>query len=94
MIKIMDFERWVKIDRDCIISNKVNTTMRNYIFNRDGWKCVYCGSEQQPFEADHVLPISRGGLTTEENLVCACLPCNRSKKDKTPEEWGFVCDSI
>ena len=86
-IKIVDFHRWAKIDRGCVVDNTMNHTMRQFILNRDSWTCVYCGDKDGPFEVDHVMPASRGGLTEERNLVCACRDCNRSKRDKTPEEW-------
>ncbi len=87
LIKICNPGRWYKIDSECVIDDKVNSTMKRYIFLRDKGKCVYCGNEKPPFEYDHVMPKARGGLTVESNLVLACLRCNRSKKDKTLEEW-------
>lgn len=48
--------------------------------------CAYCGSTEQ-IEIEHVVPYSRGGKTEPDNLVPACLPCNRSKGAKTPTEW-------
>ena len=38
---------------------------------------------------DHVLPVSRGGQTTWTNVVAACVPCNRKKANRTPEEAGM-----
>lgn len=60
---------------------------RVFILERDGARCCYCQAEAGPFEIDHVLPIARGGTHEVENLVVACRPCNRSKKDRTVEEW-------
>jgi 5-methylcytosine-specific restriction endonuclease McrA len=51
-------------------------------------RCVYCGSLNN-LTIDHVLPISRGGKNTWENLVCACYSCNIRKGDKTPQEVGL-----
>ena len=48
--------------------------------------CAYCGSKKY-IEADHVIPISRGGRHAIGNLIPACRPCNRSKHDKTIMEW-------
>lgn len=45
-------------------------------------ECAYCGSNRQ-LEYDHYRPRSRGGVTT----IRACRGCNRSKSDKTLEEW-------
>ncbi|MDF3904676.1 HNH endonuclease [Paracoccus sp. AS002] len=49
--------------------------------------CSYCGTIDGPFEIDHIHPWSRGGSNERDNLTLACRQCNRSKKDKTVEEW-------
>ncbi len=51
--------------------------------------CAYCGATDQ-IEIEHVIPYSKGGKTEPDNLVPACLPCNRSKGAKTPDEWMGV----
>lgn len=51
--------------------------IRLQVLARDGWRCVYCGREAN--EADHVLPRSKGGSDTLENLVAACRKCNGAK---------------
>ena len=54
---------------------------RNRIFDRDGYRCIYCG-EQLPAEEltlDHVQPRVRGGDRSEGNLVTACMACNTLK---------------
>ncbi len=62
--------------------------IRSYVMQRDNFRCVYCGDDTGPFDLDHVVPIARGGHATDkENLVCACVSCNRSKGAKTVEEW-------
>lgn len=61
--------------------------LRASIFERDDFACVYCGASDVALECDHVVPVSRGGSNEPENLVTACRNCNRSKSDKTPEEW-------
>ena len=64
---------------------------RHNIFMRDGSACQYCGDRKARSELnlDHVVPRSRGGMTTWENIVCACLECNRLKGGRTPEEAGM-----
>jgi 5-methylcytosine-specific restriction endonuclease McrA len=61
---------------------------RRTVLARDHYTCQYCAD--QPGKAhltiDHVLPRSRGGGTTWENVVTACGPCNRRKGNRTPEE--------
>ncbi|MFL5766549.1 MAG: HNH endonuclease [Actinomycetota bacterium] len=61
---------------------------RRAIFARDGWVCQYCG---QPAEnLDHVLPRSRGGSHTWENVVAACRRCNSRKENRLPHEIGLA----
>ncbi len=61
---------------------------RRTVMARDLYTCQYCGGQPGKHEltVDHVLPRSRGGATTWENVVTACGPCNRRKGDRTPEE--------
>ena len=66
---------------------KVLLTRRN-VLRRDGHRCVYCGAGER-LTLDHVLPKSRGGPDTWENLVAACTPCNNRKSNRTPEEAGM-----
>ncbi|MFZ4539843.1 HNH endonuclease, partial [Propionivibrio sp.] len=61
--------------------------IRSRIFNRDDYTCRYCGERGKKLECDHVIPVSRGGVHTDDNLVTACFACNRSKRDKLVEEW-------
>ncbi len=66
----------------------IPTSLSRYVHERDGRVCAYCADTSGPFHLDHVFPWSRGGKHTTENLVVACQPCNSSKADMTPEEWG------
>jgi hypothetical protein len=61
---------------------------RQLILKRDRHTCQYCGQIGE-LTLDHVLPQSRGGGDTWENLVTACLPCNQRKADRTPDEAGM-----
>lgn len=61
--------------------------IRDRIFKRDGFACTYCGAKPVDLHCDHVVPVSRGGANTDDNLTTACRPCNSSKHAKTPEEW-------
>jgi len=60
---------------------------RRAIFARDDHRCQYCGDRADSI--DHVLPRSRGGPHTWENVAAACRPCNLGKRDRTPEEAGM-----
>ncbi|NBC15944.1 MAG: HNH endonuclease [Bacteroidetes bacterium] len=58
---------------------------RKNVLRRDGFRCQYCGSRDR-LTVDHVMPKSRGGKDTWENLVAACTSCNNRKGDRTPDE--------
>ncbi len=59
---------------------------RYEIFNRDRYTCQYCGQVTRQLTLDHVIPRFRGGQHTWENVVSACVPCNRRKAGRTPQE--------
>ncbi|MFU8887495.1 MAG: HNH endonuclease [Trueperaceae bacterium] len=59
---------------------------RKNVFRRDDHSCQYCGARGHDLTLDHVLPRSRGGPTSWENVVACCRRCNASKRDRTPEE--------
>ena len=59
---------------------------RKNVIRRDGGKCQYCGKAANPLTVDHIMPRSRGGEDTWENLTTACMYCNNKKGDRTPEE--------
>jgi 5-methylcytosine-specific restriction endonuclease McrA len=54
---------------------------RRAVFARDRHRCQYCGSERH-LTVDHVVPRSKGGADTWDNLVTSCAPCNRKKGDR------------
>ncbi len=56
------------------------------IFRRDHHICQYCAKETRQLTLDHVIPRYRGGQHTWENVVSACVPCNRRKAGRTPKE--------
>jgi hypothetical protein len=62
--------------------------IRDRVFARDDFTCAYCGARGVKLECDHVVPVSRGGSNSDENLVAACKPCNRSKSNMLVEEWA------
>lgn len=64
---------------------------RRNLFTRDGYRCQYCGKRFAASELsiDHVVPQSRGGVNTWENLVCACVACNSRKGSRKPEHAGM-----
>ena len=63
---------------------------RDQVLSHDGFRCVYCGAAGVPLELDHIVPKSRGGTHSLENLTAACKPCNSSKGAKSLAEWCKV----
>ncbi len=59
--------------------------LRWQVWERDDFTCRYCGARRD-LSIDHTVPWSRGGTDDPANLVCACLPCNRRKKDRLLDE--------
>jgi len=60
---------------------------RRAVFARDGWICQYCGAPAE--NLDHVVPKSKGGEHTWENVVAACRRCNSRKENRPPEDAGL-----
>ena len=61
---------------------------RRAVFTRDGQTCVYCGGSATSI--DHVVPRSRGGTHTWDNVVAACRRCNHTKADRSLAEMGWA----
>jgi 5-methylcytosine-specific restriction endonuclease McrA len=76
---------WSRRRRD-----EVPLTRRN-IATRDNSECQYCGRvlQTQEYTLDHVIPRSQGGLSTWDNLVLACVRCNKYKAGNTLAESGM-----
>jgi 5-methylcytosine-specific restriction endonuclease McrA len=60
---------------------------RRGVLRRDSQRCGYCAGPANTI--DHIMPKSRGGKDTWENLVACCLECNNSKGNRTPAEIGW-----
>jgi 5-methylcytosine-specific restriction endonuclease McrA len=60
---------------------------RRAVFARDSWKCQYCGGPAET--VDHLVPRSRGGAHSWENVVAACKSCNSKKRDRLVSEAGL-----
>jgi len=61
---------------------------RRAVFARDGWECQYCG-RRGSLTMDHVIPRSKGGDTSWENVVACCATCNRRKGDRSVAQSGM-----
>jgi len=62
---------------------------RKNIYLRDNHACQYCGKSGGTLTIDHIIPKSRGGDDTWENMVVCCARCNNRKGSRTPEEAGL-----
>jgi 5-methylcytosine-specific restriction endonuclease McrA len=75
---------YVRIPRD---THRRKIT-RRAVFARDDWTCQYCGSRSN-LTVDHIVPRSKGGASTWENIVASCAPCNRRKGNVSPVQAGM-----
>ncbi|MDG2497718.1 MAG: HNH endonuclease [Aquiluna sp.] len=82
MPSVILLSRYVRIPN----SRRVPVSRRG-VLRRDSNRCAYCA--QPATTIDHVMPKSRGGKDTWENLVACCLRCNNNKGDRTPAEIGW-----
>ena len=71
---------------------KVPPVNRREVFRRDHHACQYCGSSKR-LTLDHVMPRSKGGTHTWDNVVAACEKCNSAKGDRLLHEIGMVLRS-
>ena len=66
------------------------TTLRAYVYHRDGGKCVYCGrkpGKDNPLTLDHIVPRAAGGTDRPDNITAACRQCNHAKGDQPAEHF-------
>ena len=76
---------YVRVPRD-VHRRKIT---RKAVLARDAWTCQYCGSERGGLTVDHVIPRSRGGEHSWENVVAACSRCNTHKRDRLLHETSM-----
>jgi len=74
--------------------NKIPVTIRlnrRNIILRDNHTCSYCNKKKNLSELniDHIVPKSKGGKNTRDNLTCSCFDCNTKKRDRTPRQAGM-----
>jgi 5-methylcytosine-specific restriction endonuclease McrA len=77
---------YVRIPRD---AHRRKIT-RRAVFARDRWTCQYCGHERGSLTVDHVVPRSKGGASSWDNIVACCPPCNRRKGDRLPKQANMT----
>jgi 5-methylcytosine-specific restriction endonuclease McrA len=82
----------VRLKKGRVTTKQVVRFSRINVYTRDGFRCQYCGEKKamRDLNYDHVIPRVKGGLTTWENIVTSCYPCNDRKGSRTPEEAGMT----
>lgn len=77
--------------KEYITPVKKTAFTRFHVFLRDGFECQYCGNyfRANDLTFDHVIPRSKGGRTTWDNIVAACQCCNTKKGNKLPHECNM-----
>jgi 5-methylcytosine-specific restriction endonuclease McrA len=80
---------YVRIPRD---AHRRKIT-RRAVFARDRWTCQYCGQERGNLTVDHVIPRSKGGASSWDNIVTCCAPCNRRKGNRLPRQANMKLTS-
>lgn len=83
--RVIRLLNYVRLPLSKMIETKPSKAM---IYKRDDNKCQYCGSTRS-LTIDHVIPKSKGGQDTWDNLVVACCLCNAKKGDKLLEQSGM-----
>ncbi len=68
---------------------EISLSRRN-LLHRDNYTCQYCGDRRHDLTIDHIVPRSKGGTDSWENVVAACLKCNVKKGDRTPKEANML----
>jgi len=63
--------------------------VREYLLEKWGRQCVYCGATKVPLQMEHLTPKARGGSNRVTNLAPACERCNQRKGNRTAAEFGF-----
>lgn len=62
--------------------------LREYLLEKWGRTCAYCGAKEIPLQVEHIVPVARGGSNRVSNLALACEPCNQGKGTRTAVEFG------
>jgi len=63
--------------------------IREYLLEKFGRRCAYCGATDRPLHVEHIVPKARGGTNRVSNLTLACEPCNTAKGTQTADEFGY-----
>jgi len=94
--EVVPFPLVIRLVRFIHVPRRFRRQVTNtFLFARDDYSCQYCGRHRSELKGrqfltrDHILPISRGGGNTWDNVVTSCSPCNNRKGNRLPEEAGL-----
>lgn len=96
-IKVIEIER-VKFDTQLMQYDSIfgtdyqqgtlqGYTVREYLLEKWGRECAYCGAKDKPLQVEHIIPKSKGGSNRPSNLTLACKCCNQAKGSRPVEEF-------
>ena len=89
MTNYRELDKAGAINRYRLDRPQINWALRQEVFERDGYRCRYCGTGAN-LSIDHMVPFSKGGADSSLNLVTCCRSCNSRKGARTPDEVGMV----
>ncbi len=72
---------------------EISLSRRN-LLHRDNYTCQYCGDRRHDLTIDHIVPRSKGGTDSWDNVVAACLKCNVKKGDRTPHQANMALQVV
>lgn len=84
-----DWPSVIRLKRYVPIQHRHVILTRKNILRRDEYKCAYCGKSDGNLTIDHIVPKSKGGKDTWDNLIAACTVCNNKKGNRSPSEAGL-----
>lgn len=76
-----------KAQRRRALAQRAVERLRARVYERDGWRCVYCGDARSPLRVDHDVPVAKGGTDFLKNLVTACETCDVLKGTMTGRQF-------
>lgn len=98
--RVVPFPTVIRLVRFIHVPHRFRRQVTNtFLFARDDYTCQYCGRHRSELRGrqfltrDHVLPVSRGGANSWENVVTSCSACNNRKGDRLPREAGLSLQS-
>jgi 5-methylcytosine-specific restriction endonuclease McrA len=94
--KVIPFPTVIRLVRFVEVPRRFRRQVTNtFLFARDEYSCQYCGKHRSQLKGrqfltrDHILPLSRGGTNSWDNVVTSCSPCNNRKGNRLPNEAGL-----